>query len=221
MALSRSRLVFALGAAALVPVVVACNAIVGLDDYKRTECGAFPCPFDGGTDAPDVFVPDGGKDAAPDAPPGVGPTSWPEFLMPNYKGDAGLVAPNPLSYQLVADAVEDTVTGLVWKTAVVGNGFGTDYNLADARSECAKLANGPWRLPKRIELVTLLSHGQGPQFVDRAVFQGVNKVKVWTSSEVRPLTAGAQKYWVVDFNEGKVDQQLGTDPAKALCVKGK
>ncbi len=219
MAPSRPRLLFAASIAALVPIAVACNAVVGLDDYKRTECGAFPCAFDGGPDAPDVAVPDGSADATPDAPPGVGPTSWAEFRMPNYKDDAGLVAPNPLGYQAVVDAVEDKVTGLVWRKALVGGGGGSNLTLDDARNECAKLPNGPWRLPKRIELVTLLSYGQGAPFIDQGTFS-VPNVKVWTSSEVRPLTT-PQRYWIVNFDTGQVDQQSGTAVATALCVKGK
>lgn len=217
---SRRRALFA-GIAALVPIVVACNAIVGLDDYKRTECGAGPCPYDGGFDAPDTFVPDSGRDAAPDAPPGVGPTSWAEFQMPNYKEDAGIVAPNPIVYESNgAEVVTDKVTGLVWRRALVGGGGGTNVTLEQARTKCAEIPGATWRVPKRIELVTLISYGQGAPFIDRSSFS-VPSVKVWTSSEVRPLTPSAQKYWLVDFGTGQLAQQAGDDVATVLCVKGK
>jgi hypothetical protein len=221
---SRSRLLFA-GAFALVPIAVACNAIVGLDDYKRTECGAFPCPYDGGFDGPDGFVPDGGIDAAPDAPPGVGPTSWAEFRMPNYKDDAGVVGAPPPSIDYESNGTEivtDKVAGLVWRRALVGGGGGSNLTLEQARTKCAEIQGGgaTWRVPKRIELVTLLSYGQGAPFIDKANFS-VPSVKVWTSSEVRPLTPGAQKYWTVDFGSGQLGQQAGDDVATVLCVKGK
>ena len=220
---SRSRLLFA-GAFALVPIAVACNAIVGLDDYKRTECGAFPCPYDGGFDAPDGFVPDGGIDAQTDAPPGVGPTTWAAFVMPNYKEDAGLTAPNPLSYAISGEEVEDKVTGLVWRKAVVGKPpFGDQLTEASAEAACKQITPGSWRLPKRIELVTLLSYNQGAPYVDKTVFTGVPADVAWTSSEVRTASGAVpNKYWAIDFKTGALTQLDGTtEPAKALCVKGK
>lgn len=224
MAPSRRRLLLVVAGALVVPGSIACNAIIGLDDFERTECGSEPCPFDGGPDVrDDVVRPDGGFDATVDAPPGVGPVSWAEFRMPNYKEDAGIVVPPALSYELVGtDAVEDKVTFLVWRRAVIGAGFGTDFTVDDARAECEKLPNGPWRLPKRIELVTLLSHAHPAPAIDTAYFQMPSGVLAWTSSEVRPVPAGQPpKYWIVDFKTGALAQQLGTEPAKALCVKGK
>lgn len=220
---SRGRRALFAGAIALVPAVVACNAIVGLDDYRRTECGAFPCPYDGG-EMPDVVAPDAGRDARPDAPPGAAPVSWAEFAMPNYRADAGIDGASPpnLAYtDNSAEVVTDDVTQLVWRRALVGGGAGQNLTLDEARAGCAAItANGPWRLPKRIELVTLLSYGHGAPFVDKAHF-AVPSVKVWSSSEVRPLTPGAQRYWAVDFETGSVITRAGDDVATALCIKDK
>lgn len=213
----RRALFFALAAAA--PLAVACNAIVGLDDYKRTDCGAFPCPFeDGGPDqiTPDRIVPDNFvPDATPDAPPGVGPVSWAQFPMPNYK-DASTV--RPLSYQVIGEEVVDNVTTLVWRAKVVGPGFGTDFTEDEAVQECKKIPGGPWRLPKRIELVTLISYGHPAPAIDTTAFAGFPADEVWSSSEVRPFTT---KFWAVNFETGELVQKDRSVGAKVLCVKDK
>ena len=216
---SKRVLFFLLVAAA--PLALACNAIVGLDDYKRTECGASPCAFEAGPDqiTPDRIVPDNFvPDATPDAPPGVGPVSWAQFPMPNYK-DASTV--RPLTYNLFPDQVEDTVTTLVWRKLVVGaptEQFGVDRSQDAAREECKKIANGPWRLPKRIELVTLLSYGHAAPAIDTSAFPSFPSDTVWTSSEVRPFNGS---YWAVDFSTGSLVQLNKDVGAKVLCVKDK
>jgi hypothetical protein len=226
MARSRTRLVLAVLGAAALPALVACNAIVGLSDFEKRECaGLDPCPFDGGPDVQnDRVVPDGGADAeAGDVPRGADPVSWPAFKMPNYRDGAAPLteAPNPLSYDTTAgpDVVTDKVTGLVWRTKLQV----TD-TFDKALAACASLESpGAWRLPKRIELVTLLDYYRGAPTIDTSVFTGVSNVRVWTSSERRPFVPTAPVYWVVDFASGKVEWQEATPniAAGALCVKNK
>lgn len=228
--MGRSERLFLLASIAAAPAL-ACNAILGIDDFKRTECGSEVCPFDGGEDqfAPDQFVPDAGKDSQPDAPPGAAAVSWAQFEMPNYRPDSGIVVfdPRPLQYNTSAsDIVTDVVTGLVWQKSLVGNGL-QDFYYGAAKTECQKItAGGPWRLPKRIELVTLLSHGgTTPPFIDKSAFNVPNNVAaVWTSSEVRTSSGVTEKFWGVNFSTGAVTQLDGrdsTDAAKVLCIKDK
>lgn len=216
----RRALFFAL--VAIAPAAIACNAILGIDDFRRTECGADPCdPPDSGQDRvePDNFIPDSGTDVKVDAPPGVGPVSWAAFEMPNFKvGVDAATAPRPLAYTInTTDEATDDVTDRVWRRAVLGAFPGTDFTEEQAVAKCKELPFGPWRLPKRIELVTLLSHGTGKPTIDTVIFDRVPADHVWTSSEVRPFTG---KYWAVDFNTGALAQ---LDPkvefAKALCIK--
>jgi hypothetical protein len=215
---SRRRLLFFLLVAG---PLVACNAILGIDDFDRTECGSKPCnEIEAGPDRieSDKFVPDNiVEDQRVDAPPGVGPVSWAQFPMPNYK-DAS--TPRPLDYSIASggEEVEDRVTNLVWRRAVIGNFPGDDLSEEQAFAKCKELVG--WRLPKRIELVTLLSHGGAKPFIDTAAFDRVPADVVWTSSEVRPF---AGKYWAVDFNTGALTQLDTKVPefAKALCVKDK
>jgi hypothetical protein len=116
--------------------------------------------------------------------------------------------------------LRDLVTGLVWRPATVAG-----KNFDGALAVCNGLPEGPWRLPKRIELVTLLDFGRGASLplID-AQFSGVNKVKVWTSSALLPLSGPSPSaYWSVDFDTGVVKPKDATasDVADVLCVRAK
>ena len=222
--MGRSRKAFFLAVAAALPALVACNAILGIDDFRRVQCETDPCEVpDSGPDRvePDRIVPDGGPDTGLDAPPGVDPVSWAAFKMPNYLPtvDAGSTV-NPIAYNTAfAEEVEDTVTGLVWRKVVIGapaEPFGFLRSQEAARAECQKL--GPWRLPKRIELVTLISYGHPAPAIDTTAFPNFPSNEVWTSSEVRPLNG---EYWAVDFQTGEVIKRPKATGANVLCVKAK
>lgn len=211
------RLVLGASIALLVPLALACNSLIGLSDFEKTQCAGARCADDGGP-LPDQLV-EGGADVVTDAPAeakGADPVSWAKWPMPNY-GDS---APMP-SPPLVASGgiVNDTVTKLAWHATIVPG----DFFAREAETECEKLANGPWRAPKRIELVTLLDYSRPTPFVDRTVFTDLLNFQVWSTSEVRPFVAGnpSQQYWVVNFGSGAVEPLAGDLKAKVLCVKAK
>jgi len=88
---------------------------------------------------------------------------WANWPMPNAS-DAGLV--NPESYDASStDLVRDTVTGLTWQkildTSPVSDGGAEAISLSwsEAVAYCANLSldNGGWRMPARIELISLLN----------------------------------------------------------------
>jgi hypothetical protein len=224
----RKRLLGLAMVAAVVPLVVACNAIIGLSDFEKTECnGGGKCgdgsvPPDGGQ--PDVVV-DGD---VPDAR-GANPVSWAAWPMPNYDGGAEFL-PHPISYNVLdGNRIEDTVTGLVWRRSTLAP---VAYDAARLACNTLDPATGPWRLPKRIELVTLLDFSQ-KQFFIGPQFTGVKNVRVWTSSEyrVRDLVDLDPKkpsiitdaFWTVDFGTGAVDtlSTAGDPVASVLCVRAK
>lgn len=201
-----------------VTTLLACNAIVGLDDFHKGQCPGADC----GTTSPDVVVPsDDGGDAKP-PPPGSDPVSWARWPMPNYPVDGGFLPRLP-SYAVEGtapnDYTKDLVTGLVWRRATLAQA--TEDG---ARAACASLdpATGPWRLPKRIELVSLVDYSRSGILIDTTAFPGVKNVQVWTSSEVRPTTgAPNQPYWTVNFATGEVAPLAGDLVANVLCAKGK
>jgi hypothetical protein len=211
----------ALGAALalLVPTALACNSIIGLTDFEKTQCPGARCADDGGP-LPDQLV-DGGPDVVTDAPPdakGADPVSWAKWPMPNY-GEAGPGLPLP-SKPLDAGAgiVTDSVTKLVWRSTLVPG----DFAAAEVEGACVPLPNGPWRAPKRIELVTLLDYSR-PTFVDRTVFTDLKNFRVWSTSAVRPIRGAPdpQQTWVVNFETGAVEPLANGSVAKVLCVRAK
>jgi hypothetical protein len=211
---------FALGAAVVLvlPLVVACNAIIGLSDFEKGECAGARCPDDGSF--PDQLV-EAGLDAQQDVRAdvkGADPVSWAKWPMPNYV-DAG--PGQPLSSPaLVAtgNTVTDTVTKLVWRSTLAAG----DPPVTEAEATCRALDDGLWRAPKRIELVSLLDYSRST-FIDRTKFTDLKNFKVWTTSEVRPFVAGKpdQAYWVVNFETGAVEPLAGNEAAKVLCVRAK
>lgn len=221
MARSDGRILAAFGGAALVALaLVACNGILGLDEYERVECTGRVC--DGGGTV-DVGFDDGGTDGGPgDGGKGADPVSWARWPMPNYKVDGGAL-PNEPALTVAGDEVTDTITRLVWRRLPATQS--SLESLEAAKSACDAIgAPGDWRLPKRIELVTLLDYGHDKPFIDTTKFdKDFPPIRMWTLSEVRPFTGGSeQKYWVVNFDTGAVEQERGVDRrAGALCVKAR
>jgi hypothetical protein len=210
---ARGRLVLGASIALLVPLALACNSLIGLSDFEKTQCAGARCADDGGP-LPDQLV-EAGADVVTDAPAdakGADPVSWAKWPMPNY-GDSGPIPSPPLVAS--GGLVTDTVTKLVWHATIVPG----DFLESEAEAQCETLANGPWRAPKRIELVTLLDYSHPTPFVDRKAFTDLVNYQVWSTSEVRPFAAGnpSQAYWVVNFGSGAVEPLAGDLKAKVLC----
>lgn len=217
------RLAFGAAGALAVASLLACNAIIGLSDFEKVECTNLRCPDDAG--GLDVFVPP--SDAGPDADDGgttVGtePVVWARWKMPSW--DAG---PDPTPKYTLTDgtaSVYEDLTGLTWYRAELGS-----FSYDEAKAKCAGLPGGTWRLPKRIELVSLLDFGRGAgQPVISALFPDAKQALYWTSSEAKPIVTGAPKYWVVDFsaagNGGPLVKRFDATTstvAYVRCVKGK
>lgn len=219
MAPSRKRkLLFLAAPIAMLASIVACNNIIGLTDFDKGECPGARCAVnEGGTDGgPDA---DSGRDGALDAK-GAAPVTWAKWKMPNYDGGPDVFLPNQPKLTTDGTIVTDGITGLAWRNAVLP----TDSNsVAGATKQCADLAPaGDWRLPKRIELVTLLDYSQSPNKIDPAMFPLVANAQVWTGSDVQPVeTNGPRKYWIVNFGSGSLDVGLEGNFYKVLCVKAR
>jgi hypothetical protein len=215
MARSRRRLL-AVAAVASVLLAFACNGIVGLDDYEKVSCTGGRC--DGG--APDALtdvVIDGNRaDARVDAS-GTLPVSWAHFRMPNYVVDGGPDA-NLMAYTPASGGILDTVTKLVWREPIP-DAERNARTWEEAQKICAAAGPEKWRLPSRIELVTLLDLTQRPA-VDK-VFQSTDEMAYWTTSEVRGLPAADRRRWTVNFTEsaGVGTAKENGDRAGVRCVK--
>jgi hypothetical protein len=169
----RTRRWIALTAAFAVPALAACSALVGLDGFDKVAC-VKDC--DAGSDVadviirPDVQTPDGGDGGGADAPAdtsipipeGASPTSWARWPMPN-PADAGGLLGSEFSYAVNADnTVTDLRTNLVWGL-VVGAAQSTSFDQAIKYCDTYDTDGGTkWRLPSRIELVTLIDYTRAP-----------------------------------------------------------
>jgi hypothetical protein len=231
MARSKTRRAI-VGLAAMTPLLAACNAILGISDFKKAECaGGDVC--ESSSSSSGGF--DGGQDAPTDAPinvidaRGVDPVSWAQWKMPNYPtaADSG---PN-VNLESLADAgddVKDNVTELTWRRVRADEHTALAWE--NAKDFCKDKGAG-YRLPTRIELVTLLN--LDPEHGDvraNAVF-GLQSTPYWTTSRERtidPQTSALRistKHWVVNFDATQSGQPVirldELQTAGVICVKGK
>ncbi len=140
----------------------------------------------------------------------VGCAGWP---MPNPVS-TGL--PHPASYTTRTGSVVDDVTGLEWQQAM---GCSAGCTQADAAAYCEGLTlagQGDWRLPTRIELVSLVDDTQHLPAIDTTWFPGTSNAYSWTSSAalINPSNA-----FIVGGAEGDTSFGAVTGLAAARCVR--
>jgi hypothetical protein len=199
---------------------LACNGILGISDYKRGECsGGGVCTDGGFADGP---VEDASTDDRPDVrladASGTKPVSWAQFVMPNYAQDGG-PGENIPTYAATDGGFVDSVSNLVWSEPIAPADKGLK-SYERAQTICASLGGGKWRLPSRIELVTLLDLSRSGVRVD-PTFSSTEALQYWTSSEVRVVGgAGSGEQWTVDFGAGGVGKQnAATGTGAVRCIK--
>jgi Protein of unknown function (DUF1566) len=193
----------------------ACNLLVGLDKFDKVDCGVGQCEVD----AADASVVDVIVDA-PIQDVNLGdvlskPAKWAHWVMPNPVYDAGVSANlNFAQYDAgTTKLIYESHTNLTWDMG----GFGPASSEQAAENYCAgrTIGNVTWRVPTRIELVTLLDFTRtASPFVD-PIFTTVSGA-VWSSSPSR-TTAGA--FWTVSFLKGTT-MVAEADGANVLCVTG-
>ena len=131
--------------------------------------------------------------------------------MPNAPG-SGL--PNPATYDTsVAGIVIDKVTGLVWQKAIDAN----SYTQPEAEAYCAALVleGGCWRLPTRIELVSILDETYGG--LDKNAFPAEPSAYYWSSSL---LPGSPAKAWAMSLvQEGELFWYDVTYTFSVRCVR--
>lgn len=102
--------------------------------------------------------------------------------------------------------VLDKLTGLMWERKVRAE----PWTFTEATSHCACLNDrldpncekipgylAGWRVPTRIELISIVNHALYNAAIDGKAFPGTPSRSFWTSSQADPLHA-----WVVDYLEG-------------------
>jgi hypothetical protein len=125
---------------------------------------------------------------------------------------------NPQSYDTSnPGTVLDRVTGLVWQRAVSPQTLGWQA----AREACACLELGgqhDWRLPSRIELVSIVDFTRHDPAIDGEAFPATPTDWFWSASPVAGSDPAAA--WYVAFFDGNTHHaELGV-PYHVRCVRG-
>ena len=138
--------------------------------------------------------------------------------MPN---SAGIGLPHERSYSVSDGTVTDAVTGLVWQQTVPAQ----RRSWSAAKDVCQALVLGgrdDWRLPSRIELVSLIEHRRSDPSLDLTAFPftpgaGLASDWFWTST---PAAGAPEKAWYVYFYFGYPDIDEQSSEFAVRCVRG-
>lgn len=178
-------------------------------------------------------------DAASDAGAGAegGPAvdkhAWNTWPMPN---PAAANLPEPSSYITTVDVVTDNVTHLEWQRDVPP----TSLSWQAAIAACDALVLGgksDWRLPTRIELLSLFDYTRVAPALDTTAFPHalahLGAGTVWTASPRHPNYPPGNLAYTVDFDsmcstgsecvlhlDRSIDPGDSTNQAKVRCVRG-
>ncbi len=200
----------------------ACRGVLGIDEDR-------PLLQDGGGDG-------GGGDGSPT---GDGANGTDGSGTDGANGtDGGVIAvdrryavwplpdPHPLlsDYDLTSnDVVTDKTTGLVWQRQ---EPTPVSASISEATTYCDKLDLGgqtDWRLPTRIELLTILDYGNSPGVINKTVFPDSPQAGgtiAWTSS-LSLLRATLTDHFVVDLSLAFIDiQPIDQTSNLYRCVRG-
>jgi hypothetical protein len=182
--------------------------------------GATPAQGGGGGVAgpPDLIVKTGGP--WPDSFTGSCSSTSKAIPCPQLDdplfGQDGSYRINVPTYASTADTITDAVTGLMWQLEPeVANKTQTD---AVAYCDALSLAgHDDWRLPTRLEYVTLLDEGRPNGF---AVPPGVPASSTGTQWTASASGRAADNFFTVQDEHGSINVAGAATPYAARCVRG-
>ncbi len=181
-----------------------------------------PDPSDDGAivDArPDAKKSDAASDAATDDWPCRPPIDAGGALDREWvTGPLPPASPPSGTYALKAKSVCDRTTLLEWERAV-----GTELRTwAQANDYCDSLSlegASDWRLPTRIELLSIVDFGRKEPAIDPAAFPATPSDSFWTSTLMFNVFNDPNAYFVV-FDRGHSAPFTKTEPLYVRCVRG-
>lgn len=119
--------------------------------------------------------------------------------------------------------VQDNVTGLLWQRD--GSTNPQDYDWDAAAAYCQSLVLGgycDWRLPSRVELVSLVDYTKmGPDpTIDTSAFPNTETIGYWSASGV--LLGASRAFWSIHFEDASTDLSAPNSQSvgPARCVRG-
>jgi hypothetical protein len=181
-------------------------------------------PTDGGTPADGNGAPAdaAGSEAAlgeHEAGTGCGTSPNADRRFPQWPLPA--VSPPTSEYAIAKDTVLDNTTGLMWERVPPV----TNTTLADATTRCASLAAGgygDWRVPTRIELLSILDYGQKGTLLNPNVFGSIEDpgytTQLWSSSTDLLANAFGTEFLVDTAHSGTPADDPGA-PYPSRCVR--
>jgi len=176
-------------ACTLFALATGCNAVLGINEPGDLDAGLGA--GGGAMQVSDARPRSDGGDARADVAPI--PYSWADWPMPNPPM-TGL--PNPQSYdtEQIPDIVVDNITKLKWQRKVED----VTFAWSDAVSYCENfmLDGEKWRLPTRIELLSIIDYTQPGPVIDPSVFPATPSERFWSAS---PFTDDSTNAWSVHF----------------------
>lgn len=149
---------------------------------------------------------------APDA--AVPDREWAQWRLPESSPDAG-------TYRVDGAAVCDRTTGLLWERAPT-----TPKTWDDALAYCETLnlqGFTDWRMPTRIELLSLVDFGTSKPAISGAAFPGTvidagtPESRYWTTTRYPTL---ALRRYVVSFDFGQALTVVKDEVHAVRCVRG-
>jgi hypothetical protein len=181
---------------------------------------AGPGAWDAGNEPDADAGADTAWDAGGDAPltPGCvesAGSAWADWPIPDPTGGAG--TPRAQSYDVSrAGVVIDRITQLMWQRDVdpLTRTWGA------AKQHCACLTLGgydDWRMPSRIELVSIVDFTKNTPSIDSAAFPATPSEWFWTSTT---LASDATFAWYIYFDNG-FSKFIGAEefPYRVRCVR--
>ena len=158
-------------------------------------------------------APDGAADASGGCAVVAPSSHWATWPMPDSTSTVTASAP---SYDVgVTGVVSDRVTGLTWQRAVSADSYG--WAAAADHCACLRLAgHDDWRLPTRIELVSLIDVRRQSPAIDPSAFPDTPGEWFWTSSRAADDPAAA---WYVAFFDGDTHHMDVETPYRVRCVR--
>jgi len=192
----------------LAPLILgACVQVVGIEDPKPIETkGESGSTGSSGSGASGSSGSSGSMGGNPDSP-------WIGWRMPN-PASAGLPNPSDYSPDAANEIVYDRVTGLFWQQSTSGQ----TYTWDEATAYCESLTQGgysDWRLPWRIELVSLVDYTRTSPAID-PVFPNTPNAEFWSAS----IYVDVMDYaWAVHFAYGDSHTYTRSSSFQVRCVR--
>lgn len=159
---------------------------------------------------------DGSTESAwPCPPPSDAGTTFDREWM---TGPVPPASPGAASYAVRADTVCDRITLLEWER------FPKEElrTWSEAAAYCDSLLLGgvsDWRLPTRIELLTIVDYARKEPSIDPVAFPDTPSANFWTATPMSNQFQSPNAYRVT-FDFGHAWPFTKTDPAHVRCVRG-